>query len=149
MSGGDKADDQQEVGMPGEGESVSLTPAIQVFLLRLHLALKPLILMLHALRAIWYLAMRVRCPKPLDFLLFCVVLGWCSLIRSFLIMSRLFLLTARLRHLILQVVTFRSRLLVRVHVWHWYVRLGITMELVSLTLVLMRMFGCFRSGASK
>ena len=59
----------------------------------------------------------------------------------------LYALTA-LRHLILQVVIFLSRFLVRVHVWHWYVRVGMMMELMSLALVSMGMLGCFRSGAS-
>ena len=59
--------------------------------------------------------------KPLDSLLLYVVVGWCccmlwwvgvvptiSLMSSFLIMSRLVLLTALLRHLISQVVIFLS-----------------------------------------
>ena len=44
--------------------SVSLTPAIQVFL-GLPLALKPVILVLYALRASWLVVMRVRCPNHL------------------------------------------------------------------------------------
>ena len=54
---------------------------------------------------------------------------------SFLNMSRLVLLTALFIHLISQVVIFLSRLLVRVHVWHWYVRVGMKMELTSLALI--------------
>ena len=48
--------------------------------------------------------------KPLESLLLYVVAGVVSLMCSFLIMSRLVLLTALLRHLIYQVVIFLSRL---------------------------------------
>ena len=68
VSWGDEADDQQQAGMPGEGgcrmSSVSLTPAIQVFI-GLPLTLKPAILVLYALRASWFVDMRVRCPNHL------------------------------------------------------------------------------------
>ena len=60
---------------------------------------------------------------------------------SFVIMSGLILLMAVLRH-------FLSRLLVKVHVCHWYVRVGLKMELMSSALVSMGMLECFRSGVS-
>ena len=44
------------------------------------------------------------------------------------IMSLLVLLTAFLKHLISQVVILRSRGLVMVQVWHWYVSVGTKME---------------------
>ena len=70
------------------------------------------------------------------------------LIVSFLILSLLVLFAAFLRHLISQVTNFLSRAFVRHHVWHWYVRVGRKMVLMSFALVLMGMLGCFRRGAS-
>ena len=64
-----------------------------------------------------------------------------SLMCSFLITSCLVLLMALLRHLISQVMIFLSRFLFRVHIWHWYVRVGMKMELMSLALVSMGMLG--------
>ena len=101
--------------------SVSFTSSIQVFL-GLPLALYPDIFVLQALLASRG-AMSVRCPNHL---ILCCWMWWrtgvvptISLILVFLILSRLILLTALLRHRICQAVIFLSRLLVRVHVCLW------------------------------
>ena len=58
-----------------------------------------------------------------------------SLILVLGIMSLLVLLTDFLKHLILRVVIFRSRGLVMVQVWHWYVSVGRKMEFMTLLFV--------------
>ena len=67
---------------------------------------------------------------------------------TFLILSLLVLFAALLRHLISQVTNFLCRAFVRHHVWHWYVRVGRKMALMSFALVLIGMLECFRRGAS-
>ena len=130
MSRGDEADDQQQAGMPGEGDVVCLqclfdtcNPSSSWSPSRFETChfgvvyLEGLLVGGHA----------CQMSKPLDSLLLYVVVAGIvltiSLMCSFLITSRLVLLTT-LRHLISQVVIFLSRLLVRVHVWHWYVFSG-------------------------
>ena len=57
-----------------------------------------------------------------------------SLILVLGIMSLLVLLAAFLKHLISQVVILRSRGLVLVQVWHWYVGVGTKMEFIFCSL---------------
>ena len=97
--------------------SVSLTPLIQGFRGR-PLALRPLNLVLYACWAGWWIGSLVRCPNHLT--LCCWIRWWMlfpptiSLILVLGIMSLLVLLTAFLKHLILQVVILHSRGLVMV-----------------------------------
>ena len=63
-------------------------------------------------------------------------------------MSLLVLLTAFFKHLISQVVILRSRGLVMVRVWHWYVSVGTKMEFMILLFVSIGISRCFSSGAS-
>ena len=73
--------------------------------------------------------------KPFDPLLWDMMMdAHCSYHFSDLgvrVMSLLVLLTAFRKHLISQVVILRSRGLVIVQVWHWYVSVGTKMEFVS------------------
>ena len=81
--------------------------------------------MLYARRAGWFIGIRVMCPNHLTCCcLMCCRTGFApamSRITSFLILSRLVLFTAFLRHFISQVTSFLSRSFVSDHVWHWYV----------------------------
>ena len=71
-----------------------------------------------------------------------------SRITSFLIVFRLVLFTAFLKHFTSKVTSFLSRSFVSDHVWHWYVSVGRKMALMSFALVLVEMLGCFSKGAS-
>ena len=71
-----------------------------------------------------------------------------SLILVLGIMSLLVLLTVFLKHLISQVIILRSRGLVMVQVWHWYVSVSTKMEFVILLFVSIGISECLSSGAS-
>ena len=116
----------------------------------LPLALHPEYLVLFARRAGWFIGIRVMCPNHLTCCcLMCCKTGFApamSRITSFLILSRLVLFTAFLRHFISQVTSFLSRSFAGDRVWHWYVSVGRKMALMSFALVLVEMLGCSVKG---
>ena len=130
---------------------MSATESLLRFLGR-PLAFQPEYLVLYTRRAGWFLGIRAMCPNHLICCcLMCCRTGFApamSRITSFLILSRLVLFTAFLKHFISQVTSFLSRSFVSDHVWHWYVSVGKKMALMSFTLVLVEMLGCFSKGAS-
>ena len=130
---------------------MSATESLHRFL-GLPLALHSEYLVLYARRAGWFIGIRVMCPNHLTCCcVMCCMTGFApamSRITSFLILSRLVLFTAFLRHFISQVTSFLSSSFVSDHVWHWYVSVGRKMALMSFTLVLVEMLGCFSKGAS-
>ena len=91
--------------------------------------------------------------KPFDSLLLNMMVdALCSYhFSNFLVLgirSLMVLLTAFLKHLVSQVVILRSRGLVMVQFWHWYVSVGTTMEFIILLFVSIAMSGYFSGGAS-
>ena len=86
------------------------------------------------------MGLRVMCPNHLICCcLMCCRTGFASAmspITSFLILSRLVLFTAFLKHFISQVTSFLSTSFVSDHVWRWYVSVGRKMALMSFALVL-------------
>ena len=132
-------------------DSVSLTLLIQVFRGR-PLALWSPNLVLYAPSAGCWIGSLVRCPNHL--ILCCWIWWWMlfvptiSVILMLGMMSLLVLLTAFLKHLISQVVILRSRGLVMVQVWHWYVSVGTMVGFIILLFVSIGISECFSSGAS-
>ena len=106
---------------------MSTTESLHRFL-GLPLALQPEYLVLYARKAGWFMGIRVMCPNHMTCCcLMCCRTGFApamSRITSFLILSRLVLFTAFLKHFIPQVTSFLSRSFVSDHVWHWYVSVG-------------------------
>ena len=151
----DGTDDQQQAGMPGRGGIVFLQCLFDTYNPRFSWspssfeAYCPGVVYLES-QLVDVLACQMS--KVLDYLLLHVVLGWCcsdhfpDVLASHHVSSGLVGGSSWTSHLAGGDRPFNA--LFRVHIWHWYVGVGMKMELMSLALLSMGKLGCLRNGAS-